>query len=142
MMKKSPGRNQGLSKLLIRTVKKIVMGKCWKEFCFCYTTCYTSNPKTTKSATGADFVVLNVGKTGFEPATPWSQTRCATGLRYFPKLFFADTFLKRPLTIATLPISIGMRYRPALLPELIFLFLNQVSRLRRGYFPIFNCDAI
>ena len=28
-----------------------------------------------------------VGKTGFEPATPWSQTRCATGLRYFPILF-------------------------------------------------------
>jgi hypothetical protein len=27
-----------------------------------------------------------VGKTGFEPATPWSQTRCATGLRYFPIL--------------------------------------------------------
>ena len=27
---------------------------------------------------------LFVGKTGFEPATPWSQTRCATGLRYFP----------------------------------------------------------
>ena len=29
-------------------------------------------------------VILFVGKTGFEPATPWSQTRCATGLRYFP----------------------------------------------------------
>ena len=28
-----------------------------------------------------------VGKTGFEPATPWSQTRCATGLRYFPNIF-------------------------------------------------------
>ncbi len=28
----------------------------------------------------------DVGKTGFEPATPWSQTRCATGLRYFPVL--------------------------------------------------------
>ena len=28
--------------------------------------------------------VCVVGKTGFEPATPWSQTRCATGLRYFP----------------------------------------------------------
>jgi site-specific DNA recombinase len=28
----------------------------------------------------------HVGKTGFEPATPWSQTRCATGLRYFPIL--------------------------------------------------------
>jgi hypothetical protein len=27
-----------------------------------------------------------VGKTGFEPATPWSQTRCATGLRYFPNV--------------------------------------------------------
>ena len=26
-----------------------------------------------------------VGVTGFEPATPWSQTRCATGLRYTPK---------------------------------------------------------
>ncbi len=29
----------------------------------------------------ADFV----GVTGFEPATTWSQTRCATGLRYAPK---------------------------------------------------------
>ena len=25
-----------------------------------------------------------VGKTGFEPATPWSQTRCSTKLSYFP----------------------------------------------------------
>ncbi len=25
-----------------------------------------------------------VGKTGFEPATPWSQTRCTTKLCYFP----------------------------------------------------------
>ena len=23
-----------------------------------------------------------VEATGFEPATPWSQTKCATGLRY------------------------------------------------------------
>lgn len=30
------------------------------------------------------FELVLVGKTGFEPATPWSQTRCATGLRYFP----------------------------------------------------------
>ena len=28
-----------------------------------------------------------VGVTGFEPATTWSQTRCATGLRYAPSLF-------------------------------------------------------
>ena len=27
---------------------------------------------------------LIVGVTGFEPATTWSQTRCATGLRYAP----------------------------------------------------------
>ena len=27
-----------------------------------------------------------VGVTGFEPATTWSQTRCATGLRYAPNI--------------------------------------------------------
>ncbi len=32
------------------------------------------------------FCPLFVGETGFEPATPWSQTRCATGLRYSPNL--------------------------------------------------------
>ena len=26
-----------------------------------------------------------VGMTGFEPATPWSQTRCTTKLCYIPK---------------------------------------------------------
>ena len=33
---------------------------------------------------------LAVGKTGFEPATLWSQTRCATGLRYFPLSFLGQ----------------------------------------------------
>ena len=28
--------------------------------------------------------IKNVGATGFEPATTWSQTRSATGLRYTP----------------------------------------------------------
>ena len=28
--------------------------------------------------------LYSVGVTGFEPATTWSQTRCATGLRYAP----------------------------------------------------------
>ena len=28
---------------------------------------------------------MMVGKTGFEPATPWSQTRCSTKLSHFPK---------------------------------------------------------
>ena len=27
----------------------------------------------------------SIGKTGFEPATPWSQTKCSTKLSYFPK---------------------------------------------------------
>ena len=27
-----------------------------------------------------------VGKTGFEPATPWSQTKCSTKLSHFPNL--------------------------------------------------------
>lgn len=33
-----------------------------------------------------DFCVyfLFIGKTGFEPATPWSQTKCSTKLSYFP----------------------------------------------------------
>ena len=31
-------------------------------------------------------LMLLVGVTGFEPATTWSQTRCATGLRYAPPL--------------------------------------------------------
>ena len=26
-----------------------------------------------------------VGKTGFEPATPWSQTKCSTKFSHFPK---------------------------------------------------------
>ena len=30
-----------------------------------------------------------VGVTGFEPAAPWSQTKCATGLRYTPtKIYY------------------------------------------------------
>ena len=28
-------------------------------------------------------IIHMVGKTGFEPATPWSQTKCSTKLSYF-----------------------------------------------------------
>lgn len=43
-----------------------------------------------------------VGAAGFEPATPWSRTKCATKLRYAPTMFrsiarkfgFVNTFLK------------------------------------------------
>ena len=27
-----------------------------------------------------------VGETGFEPATPWTQTKCATKLRHSPTM--------------------------------------------------------
>lgn len=37
-----------------------------------------------------------VGKTGFEPATPWSQTKCSTKLSYFP--FMARPRGVEPLT--------------------------------------------
>jgi hypothetical protein len=42
----------------------------------------TQKPKT--------FVLglLFVGAAGFEPAAPWSQTRCATGLRHAPNNIF------------------------------------------------------
>ena len=40
---------------------------------------------------GYDFLIRNllifsVGAPGFEPGTPCSQSRCATGLRYAPKI--------------------------------------------------------
>ena len=43
-----------------------------------------------KNGTKVDFSTLSrqVGRTGFEPATPWSQTRCATGLRYSPNILY------------------------------------------------------
>ena len=30
----------------------------------------------------------SIGKTGFEPATPWSQTKYSTKLSYFPNLSY------------------------------------------------------
>ena len=36
---------------------------------------------------------LSVGATGFEPATTWSQTRRATGLRYTPLVLLMFKFL-------------------------------------------------
>ena len=43
----------------------------------------------------------SVGKTGFEPATLWSQTRCATGLRYFPISFWPQSVSGDPNWIRT-----------------------------------------
>ena len=40
-----------------------------------------------KSLFNQQFGLEKVGATGFEPATAWSQTRSATGLRYTPNAF-------------------------------------------------------
>ena len=39
-----------------------------------------------------------IGKTGFEPATPWSQTKCSTKLSYFPILKFVAYTIKQSLS--------------------------------------------
>ena len=52
---------------------------------FCPTTHCINADKRLKVSRLSDFLV---GKTGFEPATTWSQTRSATGLRYFPLCLF------------------------------------------------------
>jgi hypothetical protein len=36
-------------------------------------------------------MTLLVGRTGFEPATPWSQTRYSTGLNYLPNIRFLSS---------------------------------------------------
>ena len=41
-----------------------------------------------KKPTVAKAMVGEVGRTGFEPATPWSQTTYSTGLNYLPKFIF------------------------------------------------------
>ena len=38
-----------------------------------------------------------VGKTGFEPATPWSQTKCSTKLSHFP-IYGAPEGIRTPDT--------------------------------------------
>ena len=52
-----------------------------------------------KPATVAGFIFIVVGETGFEPATPWSQTRCATGLRYSPGILWLVLICIRQMQI-------------------------------------------
>ncbi len=51
-------------------------------------------PKRRKPAIKAGFLKL-VGEEGFEPPTLWSQTRCATKLRYSPRCFTETLFRQR-----------------------------------------------
>ena len=39
-----------------------------------------------------------VGKTGFEPATPWSQTKCSTKLSHFPNYKMVRPIGVEPIT--------------------------------------------
>ena len=57
----------------------------------------------------ASFHTLSVGVTGFEPATLWSQTRYATGLRYTPNAAAsAGISIKKQTTLSSsLPICRG-----------------------------------
>ena len=41
-----------------------------------------------KACSQCEQALIFVGAAGFEPAAPWSQTRCATGLRHAPNNFF------------------------------------------------------
>jgi hypothetical protein len=56
-----------------------------------------------QSAWKAEVLPLNytcmVGKTGFEPATSWSQTKRSTKLSYFPKSIFIFKKMARPTGI-------------------------------------------
>ncbi len=70
-----------------------------------------------KNGTKIDFSTLSrqVGTTGFEPATPCTPCKCATGLRYVPN-YSGTNFISYNLRDP--PATSGMRYRAALRPEL------------------------
>ena len=53
-----------------------------------------TNVTTNKNAKGKALANVVVGAKGFEPSTLWSQTRCATRLRYAPTrcILTAGTF--------------------------------------------------
>ncbi len=55
-----------------------------------------------------DFFHEKIGMTGFEPATPSSQARCATKLRYIPIIIFNFQFVVRT---THLPKALRFRLR-------------------------------
>gem|GEM_PF-34609 len=68
-----------------------------------------NNPSDPVIGGVASFHTLSVGVTGFEPATLWSQTRYATGLRYTPNAAAsAGISIKKQTTLSSsLPICRG-----------------------------------
>jgi|GEM_PF-1979276 hypothetical protein len=64
-----------------------------------------------------NYTRMQIGKTGFEPATPWSQTMCSTKLSYFPHFPGLKTIKptynkKRPVfyKVFNCPVSSGAFY--------------------------------
>ena len=59
----------------------------------------TKSPKRAKprrAVKPCGVFVYSIGAPGFEPGTPCSQSRCATGLRHAPKMLFRTTDEKPP----------------------------------------------
>jgi hypothetical protein len=61
-----------------------------------------------------------VGVAGFEPATPWSQTRCASRTALYPVIFQISSPFNLRIEPVTLPMQnrdalAGLRYTPLLI---------------------------
>ena len=70
-----------------------------------------------------------VGKTGFEPATPWSQTKYSTKLSHFPNMVRSKGF--EPLTFwFVAKRSIQLSYERILRP-VYFIYYKQIWWLQR-----------
>ena len=57
-----------------------------------------------------NLTLLKVGVAGFEPATPWSQTRCASRTALYPDNISISSFFQ-VVELVTLPIQSGCASR-------------------------------
>ncbi len=84
-----------------KTIKPIAFSD--KGYCFLFAFPTRFGRHINKKARPKAWLDCFVGKTGFEPATPWSQTRCATGLRYFPNMVLEIYTLLSMLKLRIMP---------------------------------------
>ncbi len=68
-----------------------------------------------------------VGEEGFEPPTLWSQTRCATKLRYSPRC------LTKTLSVSTRAIILLRIFLTSVffIFQLVRLFIHQINRIHK-----------
>ena len=101
----------------------------------------------TQSAWKAEVLPLNytrkyglVGKTGFEPATSWSQTRRSTKLSYFPFSLSALVIISQHFMNAIPPRAMSSNYLQMGEP---FSHRYDIDRRLRPTFMTFaKCDGI